>query len=555
MDTSEVLMRSFEDAGVEYVFGLPGSVVMNTIDKLSQLDMTFISTRHEQVATTMADGYARVTGKPGITLAHVGPGAANQIVGMAAAHRDASPVIAVTGNEDRGRLGRDIWHEWDVLGVFDRFTKWSTRIERGTDTARIARQSLVKSVAGRPGPVHVDLPKDVAREDASYSETERTFYDAHDLQFPFARPEPGRDRIDAVVERLEASIQPLLLVGGGAIRSRAGTAVRAIAEALDVPVATSMSGRGVIPETHNLSLGMVGNRGTDAANRALGAADCVVAIGARFSALTTQNWSLLDENATLVQVDIHPEEFASQYPIDIAVQADARRFTESLVDRLATKSISGGWPNDDHRAYTALVDEELDAFFDVVESEAIDPRHLFKVLQRELDSDAITTTGGGVHAAFNVKRRAADPFSHLGTVSFGAMGYGFPLALGAKLGAPDRQTVCVEGDGGFMMVIQDLETAVRYDIDVKVLVYNNYSHGTQKLRQLEFFDERYLGTDVGNPPFDAVAEEFGATGFRVEDPAKLQTTIRAWLEADGPAVLDVIADPTVWPSTDSIAQI
>lgn len=551
MDSSEVLVQSLADAGVDYVFGLPGSVIMNTIDKFVDRDIRFVSTRHEQVAATMADGYARVTGRPGVTLSHVGPGVANQIVGIAAAYRDGSPVVAISGNEDQARLGRDVWHEWDVEAVFRPFTKWNDRIERGEDTARQIRQALVKSVSGRPGPVHLDLPKDVSTARASYSEADRAFYEGESISMPMDRPDPADADVGRATELLEGATRPVVLAGGGCVRSDAGDALREFAETARLPVCTSNSGRGVLSERHELALGLAGKRGTDAANAVLEAADLVLGVGARFSALSTDNWTLIDDDTRLIQVDIRPEEFASQYPVDLGVLADARAFLEALVER----GPASDWTESDLAAAKDAVEDELAAFFDYPETDAIGPRQLYAVLQDERDDDAIITSGGGVHSSFNRKQRALTPDTHLSAISFGSMGYGFPLALGAKLGAPDRQVICVEGDGGFAMVMQDIETAVRYDIDVKTIVYNNFSHGTQKLRQARLFDERYLGTDVDNPRFDRIAEEFGATGLRAEEPDELRGRVRDLFDADGPALLDVIVDPWEWPDTDSIAQI
>lgn len=551
MDSSEVLIQSFEDAGIEYVFGLPGSVIMNTIDKFHDRGIEFVSVRHEQVAATMADGYARVSGRPGVTLTHVGPGAANQILGVAAAYRDASPVVAISGNEDLPRLGRDIWHEWDVDAVFRPITKWNERIERGEDAARTARRALVTSVSGRPGPVHLDLPKDVSQAEAPYSEADRAFYDDEPIQTPLDRPDPDPADVRRTVALIEAASSPVVLAGGGCVRSGAGDALESFATTARLPVCTSNSGRGILDERHPLALGLAGKRGTDAANAALAEADLVLGVGARFSGLSTDNWTLIDDDTRLIQVDVRAEELASQYPIDLGIVADAKSYLEAVTEADPTSD----WAEQDLDAAKAAVEDELATFFDHPEQESIGPRQLFSVLQEERDEDVVIATGGGVHSSFARKMRSRNPHTHLGAISFGSMSYGFPLAMGAKLAAPDRQVICVEGDGGFAMVMQDLETAVRYDIDVKTIVYNNFSHGTQKLRQARFFDERYLGTDVDNPRFDRIAEEFGVTGFRVERPAELRNRVRDLLETDGPALLDVIVDPWEWPETDSIAQI
>lgn len=555
MDSSEVVMQSIQDAGGEYVFGLPGSVIMNTIDKLTDMEMEFVSTRHEQVATSMADGYARVSSKPGISLAHVGPGSANQIIGVAAAYRDASPVIAISGNEDLNRLGRNIWHEWDVQGVFERFTKWNKRITRGEDASRITRQALVKSLAGRPGPVHLDLPKDVSRETAPYPESDAAFYDQEDLTYPLVRPSPDRSTVRQTVKLLTEAEQPLILAGGGCVRSGVRAQLKRLIDRLQIPVVTSNSGRGIIPETHPLALGVAGKRGTDAANVAVEMSDLILGVGARFSALTTKNWDLIDRNTTLVQVDIHPEEFASQYPVDITTMADVGSYLEVLEEELVNAGVRDILTESETSDLKEAMEQERREFFDYSETEEIGPQQFYAVLKDERDEDAIITAGGGVHSSFAKSMPSPHAFALLQTISYGSMGFGFPLAMGAKLAAPEKQVICVEGDGGFAMVMQDLETAKRYDIDVKLLIYNNFSYGTQKLRQKRFFGERYLGTDVGNPRFDEIAEAFGIYSSRVERPGNLRASIREILDHDGPALLDVIVDPWEWPETESIAQI
>ncbi|MWV38499.1 thiamine pyrophosphate-binding protein [Natrialba sp. INN-245] len=554
MDAAEAIVQSLDDAGIEYVFGLPGSVIMNVIDKFHESDVEFVSTRHEQVATSMADGYARVTGRPGVTLVHVGPGAANQVVGLGAAYRDASPIVAIAGNEDLERLGRDIWHEWDVENVLDPITKWTGQVRRGDDAARIVRTGLVKSVSETPGPVFIDLPKDVSREKSTYNDAQKSFYDHNELSVPFSRPEPHSADVECTLHLLEDATKPLVLAGGGCVRSGSGDALKTFVENTGIPVVTSNSGRGILDETSSWSLGVVGRRGSDGANEALGQADLVLGIGARFSGLTTSNWTRPDPETTLVQVDIDSAELASQYPVECPVTADARAFLESITDRAGNIDLS--WEEEVISEYRDRVRTERAAFFAYeTDAESIGPQRLFATILEEKDDDAIVTQGGGVHASFNARQPAADPHSHLHAISFGGMGYGFPFALGAKLGAPDRQVICVEGDGGFTMVIQDLETAVRYDIDVKIVVYNNFSHGTQKLRQARLFDERYLGTDVENPSFAGVADQFGMYGATVSDPSELRPALGEVLDHDGPALLDVLVDPTVWPSTDDIAQI
>lgn len=550
MRGAEIAVKALARAGVRYVFGLVGTTVLDLLDAIyREPGMEFISVRHEQTAASMADGYARTTGGLGVCMAHAGPGAANLVLGVAAAYKDSSPLIAITGNEATAKLGRDSWHELDHLALFRPITKLGLQARSAEEVAGVMKTALEAALRGRPGPVHIDLPMDASRMEAKGLDLDAV------LSFsPPPSPPPDPRLVEQVAHLLLEARRPTLLAGGGLSGSGAWEDLRELAERLSIPVVLTHMARGALPEDHPLVLGPVGSFGIEPANRAVREADLVLAVGSSLSDITTYNWTLLSPGTQIVQVDIDPDRLGRHYPADVGVLADARAFLSALNDRLKDLLSSGaGQPlapaSSRLEELRGLAAAEREAFFREPDGRGmpIAPQRVIRELEGILPEEALVAVGGGMHTLFGSRLTIRRPRSYLNSVGLGAMGFAFPAAMGALLAQPGRPAVALVGDGDFGMVLQDLETAVRCQIPVKVIVFNNGAYGALKLMQRAAFAQRYIGVDFGNPDFARLAELFGAQGCRVEEPGNLQPALEALLRSDRPAVLDVVVDPWAVP--------
>ena len=541
MRGADILATTLEDTGVEVVFGVAGSAVLGSLDAIDKSDVRFVGCRHEQVAASMATGYALASRRPTGSISHVGPGAANQIIGVAAAYRDDIPVISITGNEPSDRLGRDVRHEWDVLSVFERFTKHNVRV--GADNpAQQIRDAVLQSVTGVPGPVHIDFPRDLEEADLpAPRERDRERLRSRDLRASTVRARPSRESIEETVALLEAAERPVVVAGGEIRWFDGAAALQRFAEAVHVPVVTTKNTRGALPESHPLSLGLVGRPGLDVSNEYLESADLVIGVGTRFSDITTSNWELIDPDADIVHATLRAREMDRQYLATVNAFADAGSFLSDLADAVAGSTLTFEDVAAPVRAEWETAREDfLDPTIDPAE-EGVDPRKLVVAIDGA-SGDYSFTTGGGVHAHFPRRLLVDDLNGVFVTSNFAGMSQGFPLAAGAQV-ALDHQVYAFEGDGGFSMVIQDLETAAREEIPVKVVVLNNGSYMSQRARQRRYYEGRYVGTTFTNPDFAAVAEQFGVAGYTVTDDDEIDGVVDSFVNESGPAVLEARVDP------------
>lgn len=542
MRGSRILADTLEACGVEYAFGLAGSAILGLLDEIGQSDVEFVTARHEQVATSMAAGYALASRRPTVSIAHVGPGAANQVLGVAAAYRDNIPVVAISGNEPSHRLGMGVRHEWDVGGVFEEFTKHNVQVTDDRPAQQI-RDAVLRSVTGVPGPVHIDFPRDLEEADLpAPDDRDLRRLRERDLQASTTRSRPPVDAVERTVDLLHGAERPLVVAGSEIRWADAAEPLERFAEAVDAPVATTKAARGALSESHRLSLGPVGRPGMDPTNDYLREADLVLAVGARLSDLNTVNWELISRDTAIVHATMRARELDRHYLPDVNALADPASFLSDL-----TGAIEGnGAPSfaDEaaaaKEAYEAARERFLDPEIEPVE-EGADPRKLVVALDREAGDYALTT-GGGVHAHFPNRLPVEDLNGTFVTANFAGMSQGFPLAMGAQL-ALDVPVVAFEGDGGFTMVMQDMETAVREEIPVKIVVLNNGSYMSQRARQRRYYEGRYTGSTFSNPDFAAVAEEFGMFGRRVTADDEIPDAVDGLLSTDGPGLLEVHVDP------------
>jgi acetolactate synthase I/II/III large subunit len=543
MKGSDLLVQALVDAGVKVVFGMCGHSTLAILDSIcGETGIRYVLAKHEQTMASMADGYARVTGEPGVCITHSGPSAANLLIGIGNAFRDSSPVIAITCNEEQSRLDRDVMNGWDQLTPFRSVTKWSVQVRSPLDVPRIMRTAFTRARLGRPGPVQVDMPLDVSSAEINQPpEMKKPAYASYSSR---VRPDP--DLTGKVVSQLLKSSRPIIVAGGGINWSDATSELVEFAELTGLPVAGTTGGRGVFPETHPLFIGVPGRWGNRTASEALKESDFLLGIGCRFSDITTENWRLIDPSATLIQVDIDPAEIARQYPVDIGLMADCKMFLLDAI-QIAKKSLgrTGAAPIGARaKSLSESLAAERKGLLDVdLDAVPVKTRRLLKDIAETIPHDAIIAVGGGRHAHFiGQQLQIHTPRSSLRSVGFGAIGFAFPAALGAKLALPNRQVLCLVGDGDFSMVMQDLETAAREKINAITVVFNDFSYSSVKILQRQHFG-RLIGVDFSNPDFAKFAELCGARGFRVERPGEIKPALEAALRENRPSVLDVIIDP------------
>jgi acetolactate synthase-1/2/3 large subunit len=543
MRGAKLLAETMEDAGMEYAFGLAGSAILGMLDEIEQSDVEFVMARHEQVATSMAAGYALASRRPTATIAHVGPGAANQILGTAAANRDNIPLITISGNEPSHRLGRDVRHEWDVTGIFEKFTKHNVRV-REDDAAQQLRDALNQSVSGIPGAVHIDFPRDLEEADVDGpSEKDREKLRSKDLRASTVRARPTENAVEEAAELLADAEKPLVVAGNEVRWFDATEPLLALAEAAEVPVAATKNARGAIPESNPLSLGLVGRPGMEPTNDYLASADLVIGVGTRFSDITTLNWELLDPDATIVHATLRARELDRQYVADVNAFGDVASFCRELTEAVEGEGLSFAEVAAESRAdWEEARETFLDPEVEPAEN-GLDPRKLVNAIDDGAADDYAFCTGGGVHAHFPRRTIVDDINGQFVTGNFAGMSQGFPLAMGAQLAMPDRQMFCFEGDGGFSMVMQDLETAARADIPVKIVILNNNSYMSQRARQRRYYGERYTGSTFDNPDFGEVAEDFGVPGRSIDEDEEIPEAVEWFLAEDGPALLEARIDP------------
>ncbi len=543
MRGSDLLVQSLVQAGVKHVFGMPGHTTLPILDSISrESSIRFILAKHENTLVSMADGYARVSLEPGVCMTHVGPSTANLLNGMGSAFRDSSPVIAITCNEDQSRLDRDAFNCWDQLTPFRSITKWSVQVRSARDIPRIMRSAFVRARLGRRGPVQVDIPLDVSAEKLGEGPAgKKPAYESYTSR---VRPDPAFTR--KIAEQLLKAGRPLILAGAGINRSDATSELVQFAELTGVPVAVTSGGRGAFPERHALFAGVPGRSGNRTGSEALKESDFVLAVGSRLSDYTTLHWTLIDPSATIVQVDIDPAEIARQYPVEMGVTADCKMFFQDVfeVARPLVAKAGSSQPSPWAKALNERLASERKALLDVdLDAVPVKSRRLMKEISEAIRPDAIVSVGGGRHSHFISQQWPFHaPRGGIRSVGFGAIGFAFPASMEAKLACPDRQVLCLVGDGDFSMSMQDIETAVREKINVVTVIFNDSSYSSVKVLQTRNFG-RNIGVDYTNPDFAKYAELCGARGFRIERPAEIRPALEAALREDRPCVLDVIIDP------------
>lgn len=548
MKGTKILLEGLKREGVEVMFGISGGAVIDIFDALyDEPEIKFYLTRHEQGAAHAADGYARATGKVGVCIATSGPGATNLVTGIATAYMDSIPIVAITGQVYSHLIGNDAFQEADVTGITRPITKHNYLVRDVAELAITVKEAFHVSRTGRPGPVVIDIAKDAQQQETEFHYPEeanirsyRPTYEGHPRQ------------IAKAAELINDSKQPVIYVGGGLIASGAHEELKELAEKGQIPVTTTLLGLGSFPETHELSLGMLGMHGTGYANHAVMQSDLLIAIGARFDDRVTGKLETFAPNAKIIHIDIDPAAISKNVIVDIPIVGDARRVLVEL-NKLVRKADTESWLkriDEWKRRYPLSYNQN---------GNAVKPQHVVEQVYEATKGDAIIVTEVGQNQMWAAQfYKYTKPRTFLSSGGLGTMGYGFPAAIGAQVGCPDKLVFDIAGDGSIQMNIQELTTAVANKLPVKVAILNNRYLGMVRQWQDLFYDGRLSGVDLAtNPDFVKVAEAFGATGIKVTQPEEVRPAIEQAINTPGPVFMDFIVDRSenVFPMVPSGASI
>ncbi len=538
MSGARSLMVALEKEGVELVFGLPGGANLPIYDELYKSNIRHILVRHEQSAAHMADGFGRVSRRPGVCFATSGPGATNLVTGIATAQADSAPMIAVTGQVPLKMIGKDAFQESDIIGISNPIVKYAFQPTSPAEIPEVVKKAFYISSTGRPGPVLIDIPKDVQQ-----NETEVKFPD--DIKIKGYHPwvDPDITEIERAIDMLLSAERPIILAGGGVIISGAFAELQSIAELLMIPVVTTFKGKGSFPENHPLSLGPIGMHGHAEANKMMVEADCVLAAGSRFSDRSVGTFEEFEKRLKIIHMDVDPAEIGKNQTTSVAVVGDVKTSLRIMVKMLIQKTVK----RSDDYPWLKRVKETKEYYKQnlKIHSHPLGAAKVLRKLREVLPHQSIVTTEVGQHQMWaSLFFDVIQPGTFFSSTGLGTMGWGFPAAIGAKAAKPGVPVLDIAGEGSFNMTENSLAVSVLDNLPVIVFVMNNFSLGMVAQWQRTFYNRRMIGIDLKNcPDYVKIAQAYGAQGIRAESLDEVGNAVKAALKSDVATVIDIPMDP------------
>ena len=533
-DGADILVQALHDQDVDIIFGYPGGAVLQIYDAMYRNPIRHILTRHEQGAIHAAEGYARVTNKPGVVIATSGPGATNLVTGIADAMIDSIPLVIFTGQVATSVIGTDAFQEADVMGITTPITKHNYQVQDVRDIPRIVQEAFHIANTGRKGPVVIDFPKNVSQAlftDGDMPETPEEIY------LPGYQPncKPNYLQIQKAIQALTLAKKPLVLAGAGVLFAEAQNELTELVEKYKLPIINTLLGLGSIPGNHELFYGMAGMHGTVTANDAITKCDLLINIGARFDDRLTGNLATFAPNATIVHIDIDPAEIGKNVPTDIPIVADAKEALQALLKKDFEGPDTASWID-----YLNAQDVEFPLWYDEDPNEIM-PQQALEAIHRITNGDAIVTTDVGQHQMFAAQYyHLNNSHSWVTSGGLGTMGFGFPAAIGAQFAKPDKKVISICGDAGFQMTAQELSLLKEFNLPVKIVILNNSCLGMVRQWQETFYEERYSSSLMPiQPDFVKLADAYGIKGYLIEKPEELEATLTEAILSDEPVLIDL----------------
>ena len=546
-------MKVLHEEGVDTIFGFPGGAVLDIYNELVKTDIKHILVRHEQGAVHAADGYARASGKVGVCLVTSGPGATNTVTGIASAYMDSIPIVVFTGQVNTNLIGNDAFQEVDIVGITRPCTKHNYLVKNVEDLARTIKEAFYIARSGRPGPVLIDLPKDMMRSSTEYKPIKEVKLRAYNPTY-----EPNMKQLDRVISLIKKSKKPLVFVGGGVVLSGASDELKRFTKTIQAPVTSTLMGLGAFPASDPLWLGMIGMHGTYCSNMSSAECDLLIGIGVRFDDRVTGKTSTFASNAKIVHIDIDPTSISKNIPVDTPVVGDCKVTLERLNKLLEDEPLKD--INSHRKAWLDQINEwKTTRPLTYMQKDIIKPQFVIEKLWEITRGEAIVATEVGQNQMWSAQYYRFDkPNAFITSGGLGCMGFGFPAAIGAQVAYPDRTVIDIAGDGSIQMNIQEMATAVQYNLPVKIAILNNRYLGMVRQWQELFYNRCYACTEMDHAPdFVKLAEAFGAVGLRATKPEEVVPVIEKALAVNKPVIMDFIVEREegVYPMVPAGADI
>ena len=535
---AQIMLKILKEEGVDTIFGYPGGVVLDIYDELDKSDIRHILVRQEQCAVHAADGYARAGGRVGVCLVTSGPGATNAVTGIASAYMDSIPVVVFTGQVPTALIGNDAFQEVDIVGITRPVTKHNYLVKRTEDLARVIKEAFFIATSGRPGPVLVDIPKDVSINAIAYKAPKKV-----DLKSYKPTYSPNINQLKKVVAMINDAQKPVIFAGGGVILSGGAKELTAFARKSQIPLTASLMGLGAFPGTDPLWLGMIGMHGTYRANMSVGECDLLIGIGVRFDDRVTGRIDAFAPNAKIVHVDIDPTSIRKNIPVTVPVVGDCK-ITLGQINKLLKKGDLGNLKKKRKKWFDQIHHWKSTKPLAYTQKDVIKPQYVIEKLYELTKGKAIITTEVGQNQMWAAQYYHFDKPNHFITSGgLGCMGFGLPAAIGAQLARPDKLVVDIAGDGSIQMNIQEMATAVQCGLPVKVVILNNGYLGMVRQWQQLFFEKRYASTCMEHAPdFVKLAEAYGGVGLRATKPEEVESVLKKGLSTKKPVIMDFVVE-------------